>query len=158
VHASLSDIWRRQDEAPTGLRGRRGGGDRTNFAAGPETATYLRTSRCTGLLVRGVVTNHCAYRRITASVDADAIFLLEPMGGRCRAAAAPATHPQSSRTHEDRHHRLQKPAWVSRAWNFAAITRRRARSNSQAKQNKSFVTVTAPIVLPWPLRSGLEAA
>ena len=29
---------------------------------------------------------------------------------------------------------------------------------SQAKQTKSFVTVTAPIVLPWPLRSGLEAA
>jgi len=36
--------------------------------------------------------------------------------------------------------------------------RRRTRSNSQAKQTKSFIRVTAPIVLPWPLRSGLEAA
>src|SRR6516165_8660831 len=122
VHASLSDIRRRQDEAPTGLRERRGSGDHTNFAAGPETVSYLRTSWSTGLLVRGVVANHCAYRRIAASVDAPAICLLERIGRRCRDAAAAAIHPQSSRTYEDRHHGIQKPARVSRAWNFAAIT------------------------------------
>lgn len=55
-------------------------------------------------------------------------------------------------------HGLRTPAGVSRAWNFAAIARRQTRSNAQAKQPKSSVIVTTPIVLPWPLRSGLEAA
>src|SRR5262249_55980841 len=137
---------------------RRGGGDRTNFAAGSETVSYLRTSWSTGLIVRGVVSRHCAYRRIAASVDAHSICLFGRIGCGWRGAACAATHPQSSRTYEDRHHGLQKPARFSRAWNFAAIARRRTRSNSQAKQTKGFVTVTAPIVLPWPLRSGLEAA
>src|SRR5262249_5393030 len=104
------------------------------------------------------VANHCSDRRIAATVGAHAICPLERIGRCCRDAAAAANHPQSSRTYEDRHHGLQKPARVSRAWNFAAIARRRTRSNSQAKQIKSFVTVTAPIVLPWLLRSGLEAA
>jgi hypothetical protein len=47
---------------------------------------------------------------------------------------------------------------VPRTWNFDAIIGRRTRSDTQAKQIKSFVTVTTPIVLPWPLQSGLEAA
>jgi integrase len=37
--------------------------------------------------------------------------------------------------------------------NFVAIARRQTRSNTEAKQTKSFVTVTTQIVLPWPLRS-----
>src|SRR5262249_20708886 len=70
----------------------------------------------------------------------------------------PATHPQSGRTYADRRHGLRTPAGVSRAWNFAAIARRRTRSNTQAKQIKRFDIVTAPIVLPRPLRTALEAA
>src|SRR4029077_1396180 len=61
-------------------------------------------------------------------------------------------------TYADRHHGLRKPAGVSRTWNFAEIARRRTRSDAQAKQTKRFVTVTPPIVLPWLLQGGLEAA
>jgi uncharacterized protein YbjT (DUF2867 family) len=45
----------------------------------------------------------------------------------------PTTHPQSGRTYADRHHGLREPAGVSRTWNFAAIARRRTRSDAQAK-------------------------
>ena len=62
--------------------GRRGGGDRANFAAEPEPVSCLRTGRAAHLLLRGVVANHCSYRRIAASVNADAICLLECIG-RC---------------------------------------------------------------------------
>src|SRR5262249_25843932 len=133
IPASLSDIRRRQDQTPAGLRGGRGDGDRANFAAEQETISYLRTSRAAGLLLRGVVANRCAYRRIAASVDAHAIYLLERNGPCCWSAAAAATHPQSGRTYADRHHGLRTPAGVSRAWNFATIARRRTRSNTQAK-------------------------
>ena len=40
-------------------------------------------------------------------------------------------------------------AGVPRPWNFAAITGRRTRSDTQAEQIKSFATVTTPIVPPW---------
>src|SRR5215475_10953423 len=49
------------DDASAGARGRRGGGDRTNFAAREETISCLRTGRPAGLLLRGAVANHCPY-------------------------------------------------------------------------------------------------
>src|SRR5258707_5654553 len=48
--------------------------------------------------------------------------------------AAPAPHPQSGRAYADRHHSLGQLAGVSRARHFAAIARRRTRSDAQAKQ------------------------
>src|SRR6202158_6605775 len=39
----------RSGEAPAGVRGRRGCGDRTNFAAEPETISCLRTGRAARL-------------------------------------------------------------------------------------------------------------
>jgi uncharacterized protein (DUF2236 family) len=80
------------------------------------------------------------------------------IGWSCRDAAAAATHAQSGRTYANRHHGLRRPAGVSSIGNHAAIARRRTRSDTQPKQTKSLVTVTTPIVLAWPLRSGLEAA
>jgi hypothetical protein len=64
---------------------------------------------------------------------------------------AAATHAQSGRTYADRHHGLRKPAGVWRIGNLAAIARRRTRSDTQPKQTESFVTVTTPNVLAWPL-------
>src|SRR5262249_58433125 len=101
---------------------------------------------------------YCGYGRIRASIDARAICLLVWTGRYCGDSAAAATHPQSDRTYADHHHGLRTPAGVSRAWNFAAIARRGTRSNAQARQIKRFDIVTAPIVLPRPLRTALEAA
>jgi nucleoside-diphosphate-sugar epimerase len=55
-----------------------------------------------GLLLRGVVANHCAYRGSAANVGAHAICHLECIGRRCRDASAAATHPQSGRTASER--------------------------------------------------------
>ena len=41
-----------------------------------------------------------------------------------------------------------KPAGVPRTWNFDAITRRRTRSDTQAKQIKSFVRPARPMIHP----------
>src|SRR5215813_14072440 len=75
-----------------------------------------------------------------------------------RDAAATAAHPQSGRTHADRHHGLRKSAGVPRTWNFDALAGGRTRSDAQATQITSFVTMTTPAVLPWPQQVGFEAA
>src|SRR5262245_47326895 len=58
----------------------------------------------------------------------------------------------------DTHH---KSMTVRQGFAHLEFCRDRSKMNSKltdTKQTRSFATVNAPIVLPWPLRSGLEAA
>jgi len=66
--------------------------------------------------------NHCSYRTIAASVNADTFALWDALAVLLRAAAA-ATHPQSGRTYADRHYGLRKAAGFAHL-DFAAIARR----------------------------------
>ena len=67
-------------------------------------------------------------------LNSDAICLL---GCSCRPhrdPAAPTHHPQSGRADADRYYGLRQLAGFSRTRNFAAIARRRTRSDAEAKQ------------------------
>src|SRR5260370_291830 len=56
---AVSDVRRREDEAPASVRGRRCCGDRRSRATEQETVPYLRTGRSARLFIRGAVADHC---------------------------------------------------------------------------------------------------
>jgi hypothetical protein len=60
VPSGLSDVRRREDEAPASVRGRRCCGDRRSRATEQKAVPYLRTGRSAHLFIRGAVADHCA--------------------------------------------------------------------------------------------------
>jgi hypothetical protein len=59
VPAGLSDVWRREDQAPASVRGRRCCGDRRSRATEQKAVLYLRTGRSPRLFIRRAVADHC---------------------------------------------------------------------------------------------------